>query len=211
MKIIFLILLLSSIFSNQYAEDVSRIIDKVQNKYKKVDAIHLDFKQVNRFKLTGLTNEIYGTLWMTDDDKFKLDTEDQTMISNGETYWRVNKLENQVLIDHAKKSDQDVFMQDFLFDIDAKYYSQILSEQKIDGKTVYEIRLTPKVPESSFFTFIKIWITDGSWDVRKVVYVDYDENESEYVIEKFNINPDISENQFQFEVPNGLEVIDLRF
>jgi chaperone LolA len=208
LAIIFLFILYSLGFSATSAE---KVIKDVQKKYQKVKTLQVHFKQINTFKLSGITNEIFGTLWLTQDDRFRLETEDQIMVSDGNTFWRLNKLENQVLIDHSKKTEQDVFMQDFLFDLEKRYYHQILSENIINGKKVYEIKLTPKNEDSSFFTHIKIWITDKSWEINKIVYVDYNENESEYDVEKILLNPDFSEKQFKLEIPEGLEVVDLRF
>ncbi|MEJ2637619.1 MAG: outer-membrane lipoprotein carrier protein LolA, partial [Calditrichia bacterium] len=163
-----------------------------------------------RFKLTGLENEIFGTLWMSQDNKFRLETEDQIIVSNGEVYWRYNKLDNQVLIDYAKKSQQDVFLNNFLFHIADLYYSQVLSEEKEDNQKVYELKLTPRNPDESFFSYIKVWIVDKSWDLKRVTYVDYNDNESEYKIEKLVIDPKLPPDIFQFKIPQGIDVVDLR-
>lgn len=191
--------------------DVNKIIKDVQKKYQNIQLVHADFKQVNRFKLTDLKSEINGTIWISQNDQFRLETEDQTMVSDGKNFWRYNKLENQVLIDYAKKSQQDVFLNNFLFKIDEVYYSQIAGEMKIDNKKVYEIKLTPKKPDESFFNYVKVWLYDKSWELEKVLYVDFNENEVEYLIEKMELNPAVTGNVFNFEIPEGMETVDLRF
>lgn len=206
--IVFLVLLIGLAWSGQ---NVDKFIKRVQKKYQKVTLLHIDFKQSNRFKLTGLQNEIFGTLWLSKQDKFRLDTEDQTIVSDGTTFWRFNKLENQVLIDHAKKSQQDVFINNFLFHISDRYFSQILSEQKVGKEKIVELKLTPRDSEESFFKFIKVWISDKTLQIKRVVYVDYNDNESEYVIEKQELNPPAPKSLFQFQIPQGMEVVDLRF
>jgi len=205
------LIILLSLYQLDAKEDVDQIIKDIQNKYKKVELMHVDFKQINRFKLTGLENEIYGTLWVTQNDNFRLETEDQVMVSDGESFWRYNKLENQVLIDYAKKSQQDVFLNNFLFKISDFYYTQIVSKTKPDKINIYEIKLTPKNPDDSFFNHIKVWLTDKNWDLKRVVYVDVNENEVEYLIGKIEINPQVSADIFHFKIPEGIEVVDLRF
>ncbi|GAB4375259.1 MAG: hypothetical protein Kow0042_20540 [Calditrichia bacterium] len=192
------------------ATDVKKIIKNVQKKYQDVESIYVDFKQVNRFKITGVTNEIYGTLWLAPDNKFRLETEDQTIVSDGQTFWRFNKMENQVLVDYAKKSEQDIFLSNFLFSINDQYYSQIISESKESGSKIYEVKLTPKNQDESFFNYIKVWLEDKSWKIRKVQYVDYNENEFEYLIEKMKLDEPVSETKFVFTPAEGVEVIDLR-
>ncbi|MEJ2051040.1 MAG: outer membrane lipoprotein carrier protein LolA [Calditrichota bacterium] len=191
--------------------NVEKIIKQVQKKYRDIDVVYVDFKQVNRFKLTGIQNEVFGTLWISQDNKFRFETEDQVMVSNGDKFWRYNKLENQVIIDYAKKSQNDVFLNNFLFNISDHYLSQIVNEETVNKQKIFEIRLTPKNPDDSYFKYIKVWLVDKSWDLKKVVYVDFNENEVEYDIEKIDFNPKVSQNIFDFQTPEGVEVVDLRF
>jgi outer membrane lipoprotein carrier protein len=209
-NIIYLFILILCV-SGWSEENVEKIIKKVQDKYKKINALNVDFKQVNRFKLTGIENEVFGSLFITNDEKFRLETEDQLLVSDGEKFWRYNKLENQVIIDYAKKTQQDIFLNNFLFKINDNYYSQIVKEHKLSKGKVFEIKLTPRNPDDSFFDYIKVWLKDNSWDLLKVVYVDFNENEVEYIIEETKINPKIGDNMFQFSSPEGVETVDLRF
>jgi len=211
MKRIILLLIVLLIGLGWSATKVDKIIKKVQRKYKDVQTLYVDFKQINRFKLTGIENEIYGTLWLGQNDKFRLETEDQVMVSDGEAFWRYNKLENQVIVDYAKKSDQDILMKDFLFNIADRYYSEILSESKEGKDKIYLVKLTPKNQEDSFFKYIKVWIVDKKWTFKRVVYIDYDDNESEYEINKIQINPEVNNQVFRLQIPEGVEVVDLRF
>jgi outer membrane lipoprotein-sorting protein len=192
-------------------ESVDNIIKNVQKKYEKIEVLKVEFRQVNRFKLTGIENEIFGSILISQKNKFRIETEDQIMASDGESFWRFNKLENQVLIDHAKKSQQDVFLNNFLYQISDYYYSQIVSEQKRGKNKIFEIKLTPKNGDDSFFSYIKVWLMDKSWELEKVIYVDFNDNEVEYQIEKVEQSPEVSRDPFRFEIPQGTEVVDLRF
>jgi outer membrane lipoprotein-sorting protein len=211
MKFKLSLLLIVFIFVNLYAENVDKIIKNVQKKYRKIQLLYVDFKQINRFQLTNIENEIFGTIWIAQDNKFRLETEDQTMVSNGEKFWRYNKLENQVLIDYAKKSQQDIFLNNFLFQISDYYDSQILKEEKIGKNKIFEIKLIPKIPEENFFKYIKVWLNDGSWVLNKVLYVDFNDNEVEYLIEKMDLESPLTKKLFEFNAPEGTEVVDLRF
>lgn len=212
MKIMRVFVLIIFMILNSIAQDgIGKIIKEVQKKYRNVALLQVDFKQVNRFKLTNLSSEIHGTIWISQNDQFRLETEDQLMVSDGKNFWRYNKLENQVLIDYAKKSQQDVFLNNFLFNIGELYYSQLTSEQNKNGKKLFEIRLTPKQADESFFNHIKVWMYDKSWEIEKVLYVDINGNEMEYLIEKIVLNPTASGNIFSFQAPEGAEIVDLRF
>jgi outer membrane lipoprotein-sorting protein len=192
-------------------EDVDEIVKSVQKKYKSVHLIHADFKQINRFKLAEIENEVFGSIWISQDNQFRLETEDQVMVSNAKTFWKYNKLDNQVLIDYAQKSQQDIFLNNFLFKISDYYDPQILNETGSGNNKVFEIKLIPNNPEENFFNYIKVWLDNGSWLLKKVLYVDFNENEVEYDIEKIELNPQAPPNLFEFKIPEGAETVDLRF
>ena len=193
------------------ASRIDKIIDAVQKKYRSVKTLKIEFRQINRFQLTKTESEIFGTLFLGGKDKFRLETEDQVMVSYGKTFWRYNKLDQQVLIDYPKKEDQEVLFRDFLYDIKDKYFAELVEERKDGKKKIFVVKLIPRESDQSFFTSIKVWLEDRSWKIRRVIYQDYNENETEFQIEGMEINPQFRPATFQFSPPDGVEVVDLRF
>ena len=193
------------------AAKINKIISAVQKKYRSLQTLKIEFRQISRFQLTKTESEIYGTLLLSGKDKFRLETEDQVMVSNGKTFWRYNKLDQQVLIDYPKKEDQEVLFRDFLYDIKDKYFAELVDEEKDGKKKIFVVKLIPKESDQSFFTSIKVWLEEESWKVRRVVYRDYNENETEFQIEHMELNPQYSPATFEFAPPEGVEVVDLRF
>ena len=143
-------------------------------------------------------------------DRYRLETEDQLIVDNGKTFWRYNKLENQVLIDYAKKSEEDVLLSDFLFDIQKKYFAELVSEEKTGKQKQFVIKLTPKNTEESYFKAIKVWVLDKTWEIQRVVYIDINDNKTEFEITQLKINVPIPENAFTFKPPQGVDIVDLR-
>ncbi|NOX37002.1 MAG: outer membrane lipoprotein carrier protein LolA [Calditrichaeota bacterium] len=197
--------------STSTAAKIDKIISAVQKKYRSLQTLRIEFRQISRFQLTKTESEIYGTLLLSGKDKFRLETEDQVMVSNGETFWRYNKLDQQVLIDYPKKEDQEVLFRDFLYDIKDKYFAELVEEKKDGKKKIFVVKLIPKESDQSFFTSIKVWLEDKSWKIRRVVYRDYNDNETEFQIEHMELNPQFSPATFEFAPPEGVEVVDLRF
>lgn len=193
------------------ASDAEKIINQIQEKYQKSSSLEIQFKEINRFKLTNTTSEVSGTFVMKGRDKYRLNSETQTIVTDGTTFWRYNKLENQVLIDHAKKENQEVFLNNFLYDLQKNYFSQLIEDYKDKDKKIYVFKLTPKPSNESFFTSIKIWVEDKSWKVRRVIYTDYNENETEYEIEKMVFDKDFPDYFFNYVPPEGIDVVDVRY
>lgn len=198
-------------FSGVHAAKVEKIIQNVQKKFKSSQTLRIQFVETARFSLTGTQSQVSGILQMEGNDRFRLESEDQVVVNDGETLWRYDKLENQVLVDYAKKGDQEVMISDFLDGLEDHYLAQMIDEVKDDNLTKYVIKLTPKPSQQSYFSSIKIWVRDKSWTVDRVIYMDYNDNETEYTIENMEFNPLLTQAVFTFTPPEGIQVIDLRF
>lgn len=190
--------------------DADDIVNKVQKKYQSAKSIRIHFKEISRFKLTGTMSEVNAVLQMVGKDRFRLESEDQVLVNDGDTFWRYNKLDNQVLIDYSKKDDQEVLLNNFLYEIKDHYFAQIVEEAKEGGDKIYVLKLTPKPSEQSVFTSIKVWIKDKTWEIKRLIYTDYNDNETEYEIEKIEFDPKLADSTFSFSPPEGIQVIDLR-
>jgi outer membrane lipoprotein-sorting protein len=211
-RFIFYVLAMATLFHlSVLGADAEKIVKEIQKKYQKSKSLEIQFKEINRFKLTGTSSEVFGTFIIKDQDNYRLDSETQIIATDGTVFWRYNKIENQVLIDHAKKENQEVLLNNFLYDLQQKYYGQIIDEYKETGKKIYVIKLTPKESSESFFTSIKIWVENGSWKINKVIYTDYNENETEYEIENISFDKKFPDSLFTFVPPAGSEVVDVRF
>ena len=206
-----IVFLISSVQMYLFATDTEKIIKEVQEKYQKSKSLEIQFKEINRFKLTNTTSEIFGTFVIKGKDKYRLNSETQIIVTDGETFWRYNKIENQVLIDNAKKENQEVLLNNFLYDLQKNYFSQIVDEYKDDGTKIFVLKLTPKPSNESFFTSIKFWVENKSWKIRRVIYTDYNENETEYEIEKIYFDKQFPDSFFTFNPIEGSEVVDVRY
>lgn len=211
MTITYLLIVVIWLFQTLLATDTEKIIDEIQKKYQKSKSLEIQFKEINRFKLTNTTSEVFGTFVIKGKDQYRLNSETQMIVTDGTTFWRYNKIENQVLIDYAKKENQEVLLNNFLYDLQKNYFSQLIEEYKEDGQKIFVLKLTPKPSSESFFTSIKIWVENKSWKIRKVIYTDYNENETEYEIEKLIFDKQFPDSFFTFNPIEGSEVVDVRY
>jgi outer membrane lipoprotein carrier protein len=198
------------VFNTAMGAEADDIVKKVQKKYQSAKSIRIQFKEISRFKLTGTMSEVDAILQMEGKDKFRLESEDQVLVNDGETFWRYNKLDNQVLVDYSKKDDQEILLNNFLYEVKDHYFAQIVEETKEGGDKIFVLRLTPKPSEQSIFTSIKVWIKDNTWEIKRLIYTDYNDNETEYEIEKIEFDPKLADSTFTFSPPEGIQVIDLR-
>lgn len=188
----------------QSAEDV---MDKMRDALKKQKEISISYEQSFSWKSSKSVSKTVGKLDMKDLKKLRIQTEDQTLVSNGNVLWTYSPFTNQVVINKIDKSGGTILPSDFLFEYPKDYNSKLIDENKFKGE--YLILLTPK-DRSSFVTAIKIWLDDKDFLVRGIEYKDINGNITSWEITGIDIEPNFDDSHFEFKTPSGAEVVDLR-
>mgnify|MGYP003331612584 FL=1 len=81
--------------------------------------------------------------------------------------------------------------------------------EKIENRELTVVKLTPK-DERSFISSLKLWIDEKDSLIKKAEVIDVNENFTQYTVKKILLNKNIDENEFTFQIPENVEVIDLR-
>ncbi|MBN1407569.1 MAG: outer membrane lipoprotein chaperone LolA [Calditrichaceae bacterium] len=192
------------------AADVNKIISKVQDKYDKMKFLTAAFKQVETFKLTGSQTENTGKIYIADGNKYRFESEDQIVVTDGESVWTYNSISKQLLIDEVRENSGALIPRDLLFTYPQKYYATLLSESKENDKKIYLIRLDPKDQVYGYVKSLKIWVEDGEWLIHKIEATDVNGNKSLYEITNQDTKSKINDELFKFTPTEGVDVVDMR-
>ncbi|MDO9516510.1 MAG: outer membrane lipoprotein carrier protein LolA, partial [Methanosarcinaceae archaeon] len=134
-------------------------------------------------------------------------------VSDGETLWTYIPQQNTVMImelpEIPEQNEQD-YLQLVGMMLNESDFS-LAGIEKVDGRTSYVIEMSPK-NESDFSDFsmfgdMKVWVDKETWMPLKMDMKDADGNPM-YSVEyrNFQINTGISDDEFQFDIPEGAEV-----
>ena len=89
------------------AKAMSRIqpeVAKLQKKYDTINDARTEFTQEVLFGLTKAKHSFKGTMYMKKGNKYRIELEDQTLVTDGLSVWSYIKSTNQVIIDRYKDS-----------------------------------------------------------------------------------------------------------
>ena len=195
--------------ANANSKRAKEIIKKVQKKYKELQSLKADFEQEFIWQLAGETQTIKGLLYLSAGNHYRIETDTQTIISNGTTVWIYSEPDNQVIIDSMDKSEENPLPKDLLFQYSEEYKAEFAGEEKFNGEKTYVLNLLPK-DEDAFITSMKIWVDASSWLTIKVEQVDINDNVNTYIIGNIKENLQLEDSLFNFEIPEDCEVVDLR-
>jgi len=192
-----------------FAQDAKSILNQVRNKYQSQKKLCAQFEQVFHWQLADETQTTKGQVCTQEGKKFRIETEQQIIVTDDKTVWTLNKLNKQVNIDHADNTEQDnPFLQSFFEKYTTNYDTRYEGKEEIEGKSYARIVLTTKSPDA-FIHKVEIWVDDNH-HMKKVVQTDLNENTTTYIVSSLNENPEFPNNFFQLEIPPDYEVVDLR-
>ncbi|HJH31699.1 MAG TPA: outer membrane lipoprotein-sorting protein [Methanosarcinaceae archaeon] len=149
-------------------------------------------------------------------DKYKIvqtqpaETAGSLSVSDGETVWTYDPQQNTVIVmempDRPEQNGQDYLKLIGMMMNESDF--SLEGTEKVDGRTTYIIDMSPKdESDSGMFGDMKVWVDKETWMPLKMELKDADGNPM-YSMEyrNFQINTGISDEEFQFEIPEGAEV-----
>ncbi len=200
------LILCASVGSAQTAEE---LLDRVHDTYASVQDARVHFSQHVKFAMAKLEQNITGTLYLKKKNKYRVELDEQTIITNGETVWSFSPLTNQVLIDHFDVDEQSLTPERVLTGAPGDFSATLSGREKLGRVEVNTIKLIPK-NQGSFIISMKLWIDPKEWLIRKVELVDQNGKTTEYVVNEIKVNIGLKDSSFTYQIPEGVEVVDLR-
>ena len=197
----------SSLFGNDISP--KKIIQNVEKRLTSAKTIGVDFQETYVWKLTGEEQSLRGVLLLEGETRFRVTTEDQVIVSDGETLWTYSKPSHRVLVDKLVTSDDTLLPRQILFRYTKDYGVRIMGEEAVSGKPCYVLVFTAETGDV-FIPRVHVWIDKEEWVPRKVEQTDLNENRTIYLIHDVHLGVPLDEKIFQFTIPEGAEVIDMK-
>jgi outer membrane lipoprotein carrier protein len=189
------IFLCASVFGQ---DSTNNLLKSVQSKYNSIKSFTVNFT-----KSSGSKEDFSGKLFLKKENKLRIELKNNTIITDGETFWNYNKKENKVIINNYDESEpSELSLNSFINNYPAK--SNVSSGEEGNLNTLTFI---PKTSDLNFNS-AKLYINKDNL-VEKVVVKSTSGN-STISLSGYKLNEDIPDSEFIFSPPKGMKVIDLR-
>ena len=208
-RVTILLLFLFAVVRADAQTPAQELLQKLQNKYEKMNDAMLTFSQTTYLPVAKVTQHAAGTIRMKQKNKYHIETENDVLVTDGVTVWRMNKGKKQVVVDTFKDDARSLTPDRLLLSVPKEYNAIRLESGTVEGNETTVLKLTPK-SESSALKSIKLWIDEDDLVIRKVETVNFSDTRATYTISKFSMNTGVNDAVFTFTPPDGIEVIDLR-
>ena len=193
---------LMSFGQDDKANDILKQLSENTRSYETMD-VDFDFNFVN---LSQDINEAQKGNIKIHKNKFRLNLNQQLIISDDSTQWIFLKESNELQI-MEYDSEDDMLSPNKLFTIYEKGYKSNYVETT---ESNHVIDLFPI--ESNEFKNIQIQVDINKIQLKKIILFDKNGGSFSYVITRFETNNDLASELFKFNVEdyNDVEIIDLR-
>jgi outer membrane lipoprotein carrier protein len=188
------------------------VLENMQKRYASLDDASAKFTQKVSFKYAKIEQVFSGTVKMKKGNRYRVESNQQTLVTDGKTVWLYTPASKQVLID-TYKNDPATFSPDrMLLGLPKNFQATLLNEDASAVGATYVLKLAPKTSTEStkLFKSMKVWITDKDWSMRKIEYTDLNETTTVYSLSAIQYDSGIADDAFRFVVPANTAVVDLR-
>jgi len=200
-------LILILLFANiTFSQDAQEIIKKVQSKYNTIKDAQASYSQTIKYS-SGSSQSSSGTIYIQKEDKYRIESKNEVIVTDGVTSWSYKKKKKQVVIDNYKNDGNTFSPNKFLFSYPENFYSDLEGTETVSGTECYLLKLSPRHKGS--VKSAKIWVDVSDNLIRKIT-INSSESTSTYTLKKITLDAGLSSSKFTFSPPEGVEVIDLR-
>jgi outer membrane lipoprotein carrier protein len=189
--------------------DASDILAKMQEKYESIRDASLTFTRHIVFGVTQSQQDFTGRLLMKKPKKYRIELEDQTIVTDGASAWTYSSLNAQVFIDNYREDSLSFSPDRILVNVPGNYSATLLGKEKVLERETSVLKLIPRSTKSTI-KWMKLWVDQDDWLMRKIQLLDIGDNQTTYVIRDVKLNAGIPDTMFVFSPPPGVEVIDVR-
>ncbi len=199
------------LYSGQKAKlSAAEVLEKVQEAYSNVEDASAGFTQTVSLKYAKIEQTYTGTVMMKKGNRYRIESQEQTLVTDGATVWAYSPVNKQVLIDLYKENPNTFSPEQFLVGLPKNFRATLVDDNGADVHAAYTLKLSPKSGASKFVKSLKVWIDDTDWSIRGVEYIDMNETRTFYSLKDVRFNTGIPDERFTFAVPDHVEVVDLR-
>jgi outer membrane lipoprotein carrier protein len=205
-----LLVLILGLFAVPASAQPAVTLSEVQEAYQSLSGLEASFTQVMTSDLAGDSTRVEGTVLLSG-NKYRVQTPQQTVITDGTTTWIHTPADSQVVINDAADEGSTVTPETFLT-ASADRYRVKSSSSTTRLDTPHEKLTVVAADESARFKEARLWVRRSDTLVTRMRATDRNGSILDLRLDEITVNPPVlrEDTPFTFSPPEDAEVIDLR-
>ncbi|MBD3382974.1 MAG: hypothetical protein GF404_12360 [candidate division Zixibacteria bacterium] len=186
-------------------EDVLAEIEKNLNS---IETLSVEYTQKVNSGVFATIDSTGGKIFLASGDRFRIESDRQTIVSDSVVLWVYSEENRQVRIDSVKNVDDLVKPSDYLFSFKKDYVADLLIEDSCDFGECFQVLLKSR-QDDNFIKEMKLYIDSKTHLTRRAEYTDINGNLVTIRFDKYMLNKKLPSQLFEFNTPKGVEEIRL--
>ena len=190
-----------------------KVLDKIRKKYEGYKTVEATFSLT--LDVPTKPKDVQKGVIGQEGDKFRLEMNQQTIVSDGKTTWVYLKSNNEVQINNADPAGSDNgFMtpKDLLKRYQKGDFLYALTDKAMEnGKLLSQIEFKPKDKSSEYSKF-RLSVDEKASEIKSILAFHKDGSRYTFVITRLNTSKAFNADYFKFDTKKypGVKVEDLR-
>ena len=204
------LLVLAALFLGQpaRAQDARAVLQRVQQTHAEGGTLRADVTQTTTSPFSGSASSFSGTL-TAQGDRYRVETEQQTFVTDGQTVWIYNRPRHQVVINNYIENETVFTPSDFFSNFGERFTVKAMRTEQQDGAAYDVLTLEPK-EERAPVREVTLWVRSSDAVVARAEVLDVNDAQITFDLKNVRFDPSVDASTFRFEPPQGAEVVDLR-
>jgi outer membrane lipoprotein carrier protein len=191
-----------------FGQHPDTVLRQMQNKFDSIRTLRADFMQTMLSGPGAGTQTVSGKI-MLRGDRYRIETRDQTFVTNTQTSWVYSASQNQLLVSDYEQDETTFSPTDFFTRTPKDYTSTLAGSERLNGVQHHLLRLTP-TNRNSAFREVTLWVRQNDALVTRAEVTDQNNTKMRFELSNIEVNPRLPISTFRFSAPAGADVIDLR-
>ena len=200
------------------------VVAKMEETIENTDNAHAVIQA--KVDAQGITMAVTAEIWEKMPNRVRAEVRDASeprfadmvMVSDGQQAWLYEPATNRVTVGAAGEMDMPLpqemlsSLQETIQEVLDASNVELVGDEAVAGRDAYKLALSPRedtgqevFPGNGTAT---IWVDKEQWIVLKAVYEANAFGSGSMEVQSFELNPGVSDDLFDFQVPEGATVVD---
>lgn len=188
--------------------DADSVLDAFEQKIESHRTLRLDYHKEAHSLLFGERPAQDGRVWLGPPRRYRVESEDQTVVRGEDTLWTYSKSTNQVTLRHGDLDKLEFGPVGFFGSLRTDFFAVDCVPTTLNKTKAWKIRLAAKT-ETAAIQRLTLWIDAKTHLPLASDYVDYNEETTQLTFSDYRLDHPKDQNRFIFVAPEGAERVVL--
>jgi outer membrane lipoprotein carrier protein len=201
-----IVLIAGSLFSQQ--PSAADVLEKIRSRYQQMNDAAATFTQTVKLRYSKNGQPMSGTVKIKKGNKYRVETQQQIIVTDGVTVWMYTPKTKQVLVDRFRANRQPFSPDKFLLGLP----SDFTSESVVTNDSQFVLTLVPKAGNVIYSSIasLTVWTTEEQWLVNKIEIVEKNGTSKIITLTDIQFNKGIADAAFRFSITSDMHVVDMK-